>query len=56
MGVVRERSQIPVPEVYAYEANCDNAVGVPFILLEFMPRDTAMDSFGGYSTHKGVTP
>ncbi|KAI0398907.1 kinase-like protein [Xylaria palmicola] len=56
MAVVRERSEIPVPEVYAYESNCDNSVAVPFILMEFVPGDTAMDSFGGYNVHRGETP
>lgn len=56
MTVVRERSAIPVPEVYAYEANCDNPVAVPFMIIEFIPGNTAMDSFGGYDEHKGKTP
>ncbi|KAI9784714.1 MAG: hypothetical protein M1816_000717 [Peltula sp. TS41687] len=56
MAMVRERSKIPVPEVYAYEANCDNPVEVPFIIMEFIPGNTAMDSFGGYDVHRGNTP
>jgi len=56
MSVVRERSQIPVPEVYAYEVNCKNIVGVPFMLMEFIPGDTVMDSFGGYEVHRGKMP
>lgn len=56
MSVVREQSEIPVPEVYAYEANCDNVVGVPFMLMEFLPGNTIMDSFGGYEAHKGRIP
>lgn len=56
MAVVRERSAIPVPEVFAYEANCVNPVAVPFIIMEFIPGNTAMDSFGGYNEHKGKTP
>ncbi len=56
MAVVREKSKIPVPEIYSYEANCDNSVAVPFILMEFIPGDTATDSFGGYKVHNGETP
>ncbi|KAG8421521.1 hypothetical protein J3458_003394 [Metarhizium acridum] len=56
MSVVRERSDIPVPEVYAYEANCDNVIGIPFILMEFLPGNTIIDSFSGYDVHKGKLP
>ncbi|KAF5139258.1 hypothetical protein E5D57_003051 [Metarhizium anisopliae] len=56
MSVVRERSEIPVPEVYAYEANYDNVFGAPFMLMEFLPGDTIMDSFGGYQVHRGKIP
>ncbi|TAQ84492.1 hypothetical protein B7494_g7189 [Chlorociboria aeruginascens] len=52
-AVIRERSHIPITEVYAYETKCDNVVGVPFTIIELIPRDTAMDSSGGYTTHKG---
>ncbi|TWU70760.1 hypothetical protein ED733_001793 [Metarhizium rileyi] len=56
MSVVRERSKILVPHVYAYEANCDNVIGIPFILMEFLPGNTIMDSFGGYEVHRGKMP
>lgn len=56
IAVVRDRSDIPVSEVYAYEANCDNAAAVPFIIMDFIPGDTEMDSFGGYRAHKSKTP
>jgi aminoglycoside phosphotransferase (APT) family kinase protein len=56
MAMVRERSNISVPEVFTYEADCNNAVGVPFMIMEFIPGDTAMDSFGGHRIHKGKTP
>uniref|UniRef100_A0A0B7K1Q4 Aminoglycoside phosphotransferase domain-containing protein n=1 Tax=Bionectria ochroleuca TaxID=29856 RepID=A0A0B7K1Q4_BIOOC len=55
MTTVRKRSTIPVPEVYAYEPTHDNVVGVPFILMEFIPGNTAMDSFGG-TRYIGETP
>ncbi|KAH9897416.1 protein kinase-like protein [Xylariomycetidae sp. FL2044] len=56
MTVLRAQTKIPVPEVYAYEANCDNVAAVPFVLMEFIPGDTAMDSFGGWREHRGVVP
>ncbi|KAK4106695.1 hypothetical protein N658DRAFT_503104 [Parathielavia hyrcaniae] len=31
-------------------------VGAAFMLMEFVPGDTAMDSSGGYATHKGEIP
>lgn len=55
MTVVRQQSGMPVPEVYAYEAGCENLAEVPFILMEFIPGNTAMDSFGGYDVHRGET-
>ncbi|KAH7061876.1 hypothetical protein BKA63DRAFT_429851 [Paraphoma chrysanthemicola] len=54
--VIRERSKIPVPEVFWYDASCNNVVGVPYMLLEFIPADSAMDSFGGHKVHRGRTP
>jgi hypothetical protein len=45
--VVRERSKVRVPEVFGYDASDDNPVGVPFMLLEYIPAMSAMDSFGG---------
>jgi hypothetical protein len=41
-----------MPEVYAYEASYDNEIAGSFILMEFVPGDTAMDYFGGYSVHR----
>ena len=55
MAVARELSEIPVPEVYACELDCSVA-GAPFMLMEFIAGDTAMDSFGGYDVHKGEIP
>jgi hypothetical protein len=54
--VVHERSKIPVPKIFAYEASDDNAIGVAFMIMEYIPADTAMDSFGGFSTHRGEIP
>ncbi|KAF1948118.1 hypothetical protein CC80DRAFT_486569 [Byssothecium circinans] len=54
--VIRERSAIPVPEIIAYEPSYDNTVGVAFMIMEFIPADTAMDAFGGWPVHRGKIP
>ncbi|KAF2865942.1 hypothetical protein BDV95DRAFT_651482 [Massariosphaeria phaeospora] len=54
--LVREKSNIRVPEVFSYDASCDNSVGDPFMLLEYIQAITAMDSFGGWDKHKGRIP
>ncbi|KAI0190544.1 kinase-like domain-containing protein [Astrocystis sublimbata] len=56
MQLIKEKSQLPVPHIFAYEANIDNPVGAPFILMEFLPGNTAMDAAGGYEVHKGEIP
>ncbi|KAK3365402.1 hypothetical protein B0H63DRAFT_498264 [Podospora didyma] len=45
MEAVRSMSQTLVPQVFARAS----------MLMEFIPADTAMDSFG-YDAHRGVTP
>lgn len=47
---------LPVPRIFAYEADAENPIGVPFILMEFLSADTAMDSAGGYDVHRGAIP
>jgi hypothetical protein len=42
--VIRKRSAIPVLEIFAYEPTDDNPVGVAFMIMEFVPADTAMDA------------
>ncbi|KAH8727750.1 kinase-like domain-containing protein [Phaeosphaeriaceae sp. PMI808] len=56
LRVVRERTDIPVPNIIDYEANCNTDIGAPLMLLEYIPADTAMDSFGGWPAHKGHIP
>ncbi|KAK4156049.1 hypothetical protein C8A00DRAFT_41427 [Chaetomidium leptoderma] len=56
MAAVRSRSKIPVPQVFDHDATGESGVGVAFMLTEFIPGDTAMDSFGGYEVHHGETP
>lgn len=56
MAIVRERTNVPVPQVFGYETNDSNPVGVAFILMEFLPGNVAMDADGGYETHNGEIP
>ncbi|KAI0472818.1 kinase-like domain-containing protein [Xylariaceae sp. FL0804] len=56
MQLIKDRSTLPIPRVFAYEANTDNPVGVPFILMDFLPGNTGMDAAGGWEVHKGCIP
>lgn len=56
MQLLKDRSCLPVPEVFAYEVNENNDVGVPFILMEFIPGNTAMNAAGGSDQHRGRIP
>ncbi|KAG8156786.1 hypothetical protein KVR01_013391 [Diaporthe batatas] len=56
MAAVRYQSKISVPRVFAYDISDASGVGAAFMLMEFIPGDTAMDSFGGWDVHKGETP
>ncbi|OBT97653.1 hypothetical protein VE01_04426 [Pseudogymnoascus verrucosus] len=56
MATVRERTNIPVPQVFGYKTNDSNSVGVAFILMEFLPGNVAMDADGGYKTHNREIP
>lgn len=58
MQLIHERCgpRLPVPRIFAYETDAHNEVGVPFILMEMLQADTAMDSAGGYSVHRGIIP
>ncbi|OAQ67617.1 protein kinase-like protein [Pochonia chlamydosporia 170] len=53
MQLLKARSCLPVPEIFAYEVNENNDVCVPFILMEFIPGNTAMNAAGGYDEHRG---
>ncbi|KAI1318087.1 kinase-like domain-containing protein [Xylariaceae sp. FL0255] len=56
MQLIQDRSDLPVPQIFAYELDENNSIGVPFILMEFLPGNTAMDAAGGYEVHKGLIP
>lgn len=55
LSIVRERTDIPVPEVFGYEASGET-IGRAFMLMEFVPGNTGMDSFGGWHAHHGEIP
>lgn len=56
MQFIKERSVLPVPQVFAYEVDETNPVRVPFILMELLPGSVAMDALGGYNVHRGIIP
>ncbi|CAK7232983.1 hypothetical protein SCUCBS95973_008442 [Sporothrix curviconia] len=58
MRWIREQSSLPVPEIFASECEIGehNTVGAPFVLMSFVPGNTAMDAGGGYETHHGIIP
>ncbi|KAG8406703.1 hypothetical protein J3458_021039 [Metarhizium acridum] len=56
MQFIKDKSSLPVPRVFAYEVDENNDIGVPYILMEFIPGNTAMDAAGGYEKHRGQIP
>ncbi|KAH8198186.1 hypothetical protein TruAng_007667 [Truncatella angustata] len=49
-------NKVGIPRVFGCEPSADNPVGVPFILMQFLPGNVAMDAFGGWGSHGGVIP
>ena len=41
--LIRERTTMPVPAVYGYIASADNAIGAPFMLMECLAGNVAVD-------------
>jgi hypothetical protein len=57
MQYIKDQSQLPIPQVFTYKVDReDNTAGVPYILMEFIPGNTAMDSGGGFNAHRGRVP
>ncbi|CZT01770.1 uncharacterized protein RCO7_01963 [Rhynchosporium graminicola] len=56
MALMRERTKIPLPQVFGYEIDDNNQTGVAFVLMEFLPDNVAMDADGGYEAHRGQIP
>lgn len=55
LSLLRERTDIPVPEIFGYEISGD-IIGRSFMIMEFVPGSTAMDAFGGWKVHNGEIP
>ncbi|KAJ0161031.1 hypothetical protein CTA2_6906 [Colletotrichum tanaceti] len=56
MQFIAEHSSLPVPRVWAYDTDEDNAAAAAFMLIEVLPGIVAMDALGGYEEHRGVIP
>ena len=56
MQFITERSDLPVPKVFAYQFDNDNPAGVAYILMEVIPGIVAMDALGVHKVHRGVIP
>jgi len=56
IALIRERTKIPVPQIFGYEIDGNNPVGVAFMLTEFLPGNVAIDANGGYEVHHGQIP
>ncbi len=56
MKILRERTKVPVPQVFGYEIDSNNPTGGAFVLMEFFPGNSAMDASGGYEVHRGILP
>jgi Phosphotransferase enzyme family len=53
MGLIRSRTKIPVPQVFGSDPHNKTNIGVPFILMEYVPGIVAMDADGGWEVHHG---
>ncbi|CZT42580.1 uncharacterized protein RSE6_02504 [Rhynchosporium secalis] len=56
MALMRERTKIPLPQVFGYEIDDSNPTGVAFMLMELLPGNVAMDADGDYEAHRGQIP
>jgi hypothetical protein len=56
MQSIKEYSDLPVPQVFAYEVDEENTVGAAYIFMELLPGTVAVDALGGSKTHLGTIP
>ncbi|KAL5365393.1 hypothetical protein BJX96DRAFT_181678 [Aspergillus floccosus] len=56
MALVRDKTGIPIPNVFGYELTDANEIGAAFVLMEFLPGPSAMDAEEGYESHHGQIP
>ncbi|KAM3548685.1 hypothetical protein MY1884_009073 [Beauveria asiatica] len=55
MEFVRQNTDIPIPRVYAYNLNAQNAVGCPFSIIEYVDGNTAEEVSRNYpGEHEGI--
>ena len=47
--LVRERSSVPVPVVYGYDTTANNDIGAPFMLMECLAGNSAIEMNGSSS-------
>lgn len=43
MKLIKRETTIPIPEIFAFSSTLDNELGVPYILMEFLPGKNAYD-------------
>lgn len=55
MSLIRSRTKVPVAEVYASDSQ-GQTVGVPFVMMEYIPGVVTMDLDGGHDVHHGQIP
>lgn len=56
MYFLYEKKTIRVPRIFDYETTANNPVRVPFILMELLPGNVAMDAWGGWKARHGIIP
>ncbi|KAH8662782.1 kinase-like domain-containing protein [Ilyonectria robusta] len=53
MRLIRNRTTIPVPEIYALDTTDNNEIGAPYICMSFIPGKTVSEV---WSDHSGTVP
>lgn len=38
--LIRQKTSIPVPEIFAFDTSCDNPIGAPYLCMAFVPGQT----------------
>ncbi|KJK79937.1 hypothetical protein H634G_04176 [Metarhizium anisopliae BRIP 53293] len=56
MEFVRQNTDIPIPKIYAYELNEQNAVGCPFFMMEYFHGNTAEEVSQSYPGNQEGIP
>ncbi|OHE98388.1 hypothetical protein CORC01_06384 [Colletotrichum orchidophilum] len=56
MQFIQENSSLPVPQVFTYDTDANNAANTAYMLIEVLPGIVAIDALGGHKVHGGVIP